>query len=69
MTLEEKLCKYRKERKLSQAEVAEKLNVTRQKVSRWEHGTAVPNIEMFHYFNIRHGCSMLPTRNFLPCHI
>lgn len=46
MTLEEKLCKYRKERKLSQAEVAEKLNVTRQKVSRWEHGTAVPNIEI-----------------------
>lgn len=45
MTLEEKLCKYRKERKMSQAEVAEKLNVTRQKVSRWEHGTAVPNIE------------------------
>lgn len=45
MTLEEKLCKYRKERKLSQAEIAEKLNVTRQKVSRWEHGTSVPNIE------------------------
>lgn len=40
MTLEEKLCKYRKERKLSQAEVAEKLNVTRQKVSRWEHGVS-----------------------------
>lgn len=45
MTLEEKLCKYRKERKLSQADVAEKLNVTRQKVSRWEHGTTVPDIE------------------------
>lgn len=45
MTLAEKLCKYRKERKLSQVDVAEKLNVTRQKVSRWEHGTSVPDIE------------------------
>ena len=28
MTLGEKLCKYRRERKMSQEEVAEKLNIT-----------------------------------------
>ena len=40
MTLGEKLCKYRRERKMSQEEVAEKLNITRQMISRWEHDTS-----------------------------
>lgn len=45
MTLGEKLCKYRRERKMSQEEVAEKLNITRQMISRWEHDTSIPDIK------------------------
>lgn len=46
MKLGEKLKKYRKERKLSQREVAEKLNVTRQVVSYWECDLTIPDIQI-----------------------
>lgn len=46
MKLGEKLKKYRKERKLSQREVAEKLNVTRQVVSYWECDLIIPDIQI-----------------------
>ena len=45
MNLEEKLTALRKERGLSQLELAEKLDVSRQAVSKWETGTAVPSTE------------------------
>ena len=42
MELREKLYGLRKEHRISQLEVAEKLGVSRQTVSRWETGTSVP---------------------------
>ena len=41
--LSEKLYELRKEKKLSQEELAEKLNVARQTISKWENGTTVPD--------------------------
>ena len=39
------LLKLRTERGMSQEELAEKIYVTRQAVSRWENGETVPNVE------------------------
>lgn len=43
MTFAEKLLKKRRQLGLSQEELAEKLGVSRQAVSRWENGTAMPD--------------------------
>ena len=45
MKFEEKLMKLRKEKALSQEELGEKLNVTRQTVSKWELGQTKPDSE------------------------
>lgn len=45
MKLEENLVRLRKEHGLSQNDLAEKLNVSRQAVSRWEQGTAMPSTD------------------------
>lgn len=45
MTLGERICQYRIERRLSQQEVAEKLEVSRQSVSKWETDGAVPELD------------------------
>ena len=45
MKLEEKIFKLRKGKGMSQEELAEKLNVSRQAVSRWEMGTAQPDVQ------------------------
>lgn len=45
MSLATKLVTLRKEKGLTQMELAERLNVSRQAVSRWEVGTAIPSIE------------------------
>lgn len=45
MRLQEKLVALRKAQKLSQDDVAEQLNVTRQAISRWESGKSVPSTE------------------------
>lgn len=45
MKLEEKLAALRKEKGLSQLKLAEMMNVSRQAVSRWEAGDAVPSTE------------------------
>lgn len=41
----EKLKELRKEKGLSQGELAEKLNVVRQTVSKWEKGFSVPDTQ------------------------
>ena len=43
--LSEKLYKLRKNSGLSQEQLAEKMNVSRQAISKWESGTAVPESE------------------------
>lgn len=43
--LAEKLFKLRKDRGLSQEKLAEQLNVSRQAISKWESGIAVPELE------------------------
>ena len=45
MTLEKKLACLRKREGLSQAEVSEALDVSRQAVTKWETGTSRPSIE------------------------
>lgn len=45
MTFGEKLQKLRRESGLSQEKLAEQLNVSRQAVSRWELGTASPDVD------------------------
>ena len=45
MELKDKLVSLRKGKGLSQLELAETLNVSRQAVSRWEVGTSVPTME------------------------
>lgn len=46
MAFSETLSKLRKERGITQEELAAKLYVTRQAVSRWEHGETTPSIDM-----------------------
>ena len=45
MKFHEKLLQQRKTAGMTQSELAEKLNVSRQAVSRWEMGTAMPEVE------------------------
>lgn len=45
MSLGEKIKKLRKENNLSQEQLAEKLNVSRQAISKWEANKAYPDIE------------------------
>lgn len=47
MELKEKLVALRKEKGLTQLAVAEKLDVSRQAISRWESGTALPSTDNF----------------------
>ena len=45
MKLSDKIIKFRKSNGWSQEEFAEKLNVSRQTISRWENGTALPDAQ------------------------
>ncbi len=45
MTIGQKLLELRKEKQLSQEEVAEKLNVTRQTISKWETDQSMPDFD------------------------
>lgn len=49
MKLEEKLVSLRKAKGLSQLKLAEMMNVSRQAISRWEVGAAVPSIDNLKY--------------------
>ena len=46
MAIKDVLPQLRKDRGLTQQELAEKLYVTRQAVSRWENGETLPSIDM-----------------------
>lgn len=45
MKLEDRLAALRQEKELSQTDVAEALDISRQAISRWESGAAVPSME------------------------
>ena len=46
MAINEKIAELRKEKNLTQEQLAQKLYVTRQAVSRWENGETTPGIDM-----------------------
>ena len=58
MTLEEKLVSLRKAKGLSQLKLAEMMNVSRQAISRWEVGAAVPSIENLRFLSRLYGVSI-----------
>lgn len=58
MKLEENLVRLRKEHGLSQRDLAEKLNVSRQAVSRWEQGTAMPSADNLIYLSKLYGITL-----------
>ncbi len=45
MNIGERIRTYRKENALSQEQLAEKLNVSRQAITKWESGKGLPDIE------------------------
>lgn len=55
MNLNEKLVKLRKAKGLTQKELAEALNVTRQAISRWEVGTAAPSLDNLAFLSRLYG--------------
>ncbi len=46
MSLSDNLKRIRKERHISQEELAEELNVSRQAISKWEQGSCLPEVKM-----------------------
>lgn len=49
MKLEEKLVALRKAKGLSQLQLAEMMDISRQAISRWEVGTAIPSTDSLKY--------------------
>ena len=58
MTLSEKLYNLRRKQGLSQEALAEKLNCSRQVISKWENGTTSPDAEMLHKYSELFGVSI-----------
>lgn len=58
MKMEEKLALLRRERGLSQLDLAERMDVSRQAVSRWETGAGVPSVENLKGLSDLYGVSL-----------
>lgn len=58
MELNERLAQLRKEHGLSQNDLAEKLNVSRQAISRWEQGLAMPSSDNLIYLSRLYGITL-----------
>ncbi len=58
MTLPEKLLALRKEKNLTQLDVAEELDVSRQAVSRWESGAVLPGTDKLKALSDLYGVSI-----------
>lgn len=70
MKFHDRLYKLRKDAAMTQNDLAEKLHVSRQAVSRWEMGTAMPDVEnllaMSELFHVSLDY-MLKGQEFTPC--
>lgn len=55
MKMDEKLIYLRKENNLSQMQLSEKLGVSRQAISRWEVGVAVPSTDNLKFLSSLYG--------------
>lgn len=51
MNISEQLKKYRKEHNISQEELAEQLNVSRQTISNWENNKSYPDMQSLSLLN------------------
>lgn len=58
MELTERLAQARKARGLSQADAAERLNVSRQAISRWETGVGTPSLDSLIQMSQLYGVSL-----------
>ena len=58
MSLAEKLVTLRKQKGLTQMDLAERLNVSRQAISRWEVGVAVPSTDNLKVLGDLYGVSV-----------
>lgn len=58
MELKEKLTQLRKEKGLSQLELAEIMDVSRQAVSRWETGLSIPSVDKLKRLSDLYGVSL-----------
>ena len=58
MTLSEKLYSLRRKQGLSQEGLADKLNCSRQVISKWENGTTTPDAEMLQKYSELFGVSI-----------
>ena len=58
MSFNEKLKKLRKEFNLTQEELADKLNVSRQAITKWESGDGIPDIENLKQLSILFGTTI-----------
>lgn len=58
MLFNEKLKKLRKEKNLTQEDLAERLSVSRQAITKWESGEGVPDIENLKQISIYFGVSI-----------
>ena len=47
MKISQRLCELRQEKHWTQEELANKLNIDKRKVARWETGVSLPEIELF----------------------
>lgn len=58
MNLQEKLIISRKHKGFTQEQLSKELQVTRQTVSRWEHGTALPSMDSLRRLSPLYGVSL-----------
>lgn len=58
MNLPKRLAELREEKKLTQAQLAEQMNVSRQTVSRWEFGEVAPSVENLKKLSELYGVSV-----------
>ena len=58
LTIGKKLLYLRKKNKLTQAELAEKLNYSDKAISKWEKGESLPPVEVFYNISKFYGVSL-----------